>query len=74
VRKSCPYIYFCGGHLYRLVCALGQQSMVTVVSPGCKHCYAERLAVHLQAMGHPSLSAGICGDPPVHVDQHPMEM
>ena len=24
----------------------------TKISPGCKHCYAERLAVRLQAMGN----------------------
>ncbi|MGQ0569465.1 MAG: DUF5131 family protein [Armatimonadota bacterium] len=28
------------------------------VSPGCKHCYAERLAVRLQAMGNPRYRAG----------------
>jgi protein gp37 len=26
----------------------------TKVSPGCKHCYAERMAHRLQAMGHPN--------------------
>jgi protein gp37 len=28
------------------------------VSPGCKHCYAERLATRLQAMGHQAYSQG----------------
>jgi len=30
----------------------------TKVSPGCKHCYAERLARRLQAMGHPNYARG----------------
>lgn len=30
----------------------------TKVSPGCKHCYAERLAVRLQAMGNPRYKNG----------------
>ena len=30
----------------------------TKVSPGCKHCYAERLATHLQAMGNPRYQQG----------------
>lgn len=30
----------------------------TKVSPGCKHCYAERLAGRLQAMGHQSYANG----------------
>jgi protein gp37 len=30
----------------------------TKVSPGCKYCYAERLAVHLQAMGNPRYRQG----------------
>jgi protein gp37 len=28
------------------------------ISPGCKNCYAERLAIRLQAMGNPSYSNG----------------
>ena len=28
------------------------------VSPGCKHCYAERMAVRLQAMGQPNYARG----------------
>ncbi|MDP9470028.1 MAG: phage Gp37/Gp68 family protein [Chloroflexota bacterium] len=30
----------------------------TKVSPGCKHCYAERLSKRLQAMGHPNYANG----------------
>src|SRR6266487_4260721 len=30
----------------------------TKVSPGCKHCYAERLAARLQAMGNPRYRNG----------------
>ena len=30
----------------------------TKVSPGCKHCYAERMAIRLQAMGQPNYANG----------------
>jgi protein gp37 len=30
----------------------------TKVSPGCKHCYAERMALRLQAMGQPNYARG----------------
>ena len=30
----------------------------TKVSPGCKHCYAERLSLRLRAMGHPNYTNG----------------
>lgn len=30
----------------------------TKMSPGCKHCYAERMARRLKAMGHPNYAAG----------------
>ena len=30
----------------------------TKISPGCKHCYAERMALRLQAMGQPNYSTG----------------
>lgn len=30
----------------------------TKISPGCKHCYAERMAVRLKAMGNPNYSNG----------------
>ena len=29
----------------------------TKISPGCKHCYAERMAKRLQAMGQPNYAA-----------------
>jgi protein gp37 len=39
----------------------------TKVSPGCKHCYVERLATHLQAMGNPRYQQGFTVTP--HPDQ-----
>src|SRR5664280_3275883 len=30
----------------------------TKISPGCKHCYAERMALRLQAMGQPHYADG----------------
>lgn len=30
----------------------------TKISPGCEHCYAERLAIRLQAMGQPNYATG----------------
>lgn len=30
----------------------------TKISPGCKHCYAERMAIRLQAMGQPNYARG----------------
>jgi protein gp37 len=30
----------------------------TKISPGCKHCYAERMALRLQAMGQPNYARG----------------
>src|SRR3712207_4860312 len=30
----------------------------TMVSPGCAHCYAERMALRLQAMGQPNYRNG----------------
>ena len=36
----------------------------TKISPGCKHCYAERLAERLQAMGNPRYRNGLRGDAP----------
>jgi protein gp37 len=39
----------------------------TKVSPGCKHCYAERLAVRLKAMGNPRYANGF--DLTLHPDQ-----
>ena len=28
------------------------------ISPGCKHCYAERMAIRLKAMGQPHYAQG----------------
>lgn len=39
----------------------------TKISPGCKHCYAERLAARLQAMGNPRYRNGF--DLTLHPDQ-----
>ena len=30
----------------------------TKISPGCRHCYAERMAHRLKAMGHPNYANG----------------
>ncbi len=37
----------------------------TKISPGCKHCYAERMAKRLQAMGQPNYADGF------HLRTHP---
>ena len=42
----------------------------TKVSPGCKHCYAERMAVRLRAMGQPNYANGF--DLTIH--RHMLEM
>jgi protein gp37 len=39
----------------------------TKISPGCKHCYAERLAVRLRAMGNPRYRDGFAVT--LHADQ-----
>src|SRR5947208_13984289 len=39
----------------------------TKVSPGCKHCYGERLALRLHAMGNPRYRRGF--DVTLHEDQ-----
>ena len=39
----------------------------TKISPGCKHCYAERLATRLRAMGNPRYQDGF--DVTLHADQ-----
>ena len=31
----------------------------TKISPGCGHCYAERMAKRLQAMGQPNMPMGL---------------
>lgn len=40
------------------------------VSPGCKHCYAERMALRLQAMGQPNYSNGF----KVSTHEHALEL
>ncbi len=42
----------------------------TKVSPGCDHCYAERLALRLQAMGQPNYANGFN----VTVQEHMLEL
>jgi protein gp37 len=39
----------------------------TKISPGCKHCYAERLAARLERMGNPRYVNGF--DLTLHADQ-----
>lgn len=45
----------------------------TKVSPGCKHCYAERLARRLQAMGHPNYASGFALTLHEHVLELPLQ-
>ena len=42
----------------------------TKVSPGCKHCYAERMAKRLQAMGQPNYSNGFS----TTIHEHTLEL
>lgn len=42
----------------------------TKISPGCKHCYAERLAIRMQAMGQPNYEHGF--KPSLH--EHMLEL
>jgi protein gp37 len=44
----------------------------TKISPGCKHCYAERMALRLQAMGQPNYSNGFTLTMHEHVLQLPL--
>lgn len=44
----------------------------TKISPGCRHCYAERLAVRLKAMGQPNYSKGFHLKTHNHVLQVPL--
>jgi len=44
----------------------------TKISLGCKHCYAERMAVRLQAMGQPNYVNGFSVMTHDHVLQHPL--
>jgi protein gp37 len=42
----------------------------TKISPGCKHCYAERMAMRLQAMGQPNYTNGFI----VTLHEHALEL
>ena len=42
----------------------------TKTSPGCKNCYAERMAIRLQAMGHPNYSNGF----KITMHEHALEL
>ena len=42
------------------------------VSPGCKHCYAERMALRLQAMGQPNYRDGFKVSTHEHVLEFPL--
>ena len=44
----------------------------TKISPGCKHCYAERMAKRLQAMGQPNYADGFSVAPHDHVLELPL--
>jgi protein gp37 len=43
------------------------------VSPGCKHCYAERMAKRLQAMGQPNYVNGFRVTTHEHMLEHPLK-
>lgn len=45
----------------------------TKISPGCKHCYAERMAKRLQAMGQPNYINGFKLTMHEHVLEKPLE-
>ncbi len=45
----------------------------TKISPGCKHCYAERMAKRLQAMGQPNYVNGFKLTMHEHVLEKPLE-
>lgn len=42
------------------------------ISPGCKHCYAERMAFRLQAMGQPNYANGFNLTLHEHMLEHPL--
>jgi len=44
----------------------------TKVSPGCKHCYAERMARRLQAMGQPNYANGFTLTLHEHMPDEPL--
>lgn len=43
------------------------------ISPGCKHCYAERMAMRLRAMGHPNYVNGFNLTLHEHLLERPLE-
>jgi protein gp37 len=45
----------------------------TKISPGCKHCYAERIALRLQAMGQPNYANGFEITPQEHALKLPLQ-
>ena len=45
----------------------------TKISPGCKHCYAERMAKRLQAMGQPNYANGFALTLHEHMLNKPLE-
>jgi protein gp37 len=45
----------------------------TKISPGCKHCYAERMAIRLRAMGQPNYSNGFNLTLHEHVLEAPLQ-
>lgn len=45
----------------------------TKISPGCKHCYAERMAHRLQAMGQPNYANGFKLSLHQHVLEYPLK-
>ncbi len=45
----------------------------TKISPGCKHCYAERMALRLQAMGQPNYTNGFQVTLHPHVLELPLQ-
>ena len=42
----------------------------TKISPGCKHCYAERMALRLKAMGQPNYANGFN----ITIHEHALEL
>lgn len=43
------------------------------VSPGCKHCYAERMAIRLKATGHPNYANGFELTMHEHILERPLQ-
>ena len=44
----------------------------TKISPGCKHCYAERMSMRLQAMGNPNYHSAFDLTLQPHMLDHPL--